>query len=165
MCLYVCHRSKHRSEGERKLRRLRANHVKSLRQLSGKADRVTSKKHSQNIIHNYTNFSSEVRPTHHTCSHILYVFMSLRSFLHTIQSSHVCVCVPYPIDKEGNGTFPNVGASVPTYNSSTVDPPTYMYNEVSDIASLVSEFPATYVHSFTGVRSNDPYGSVPGRWE
>ena len=60
-CKNVCCRSKHCSEGERKLRRLRANHIKSLRQLSGKAGRVNTKKHGRNIIQSYTNFDSEVR--------------------------------------------------------------------------------------------------------
>ena len=61
MCVYMFCRSKHRREGERQLRRLRSNHVKSLRQLSGKASRVASKKHGRNIIQNYTKFDSEVR--------------------------------------------------------------------------------------------------------
>jgi hypothetical protein len=52
--------SKHRGEGERKLRRLRANHVKSLRQLSGKAERVTNRQHGRNVIQSYTNYDSEV---------------------------------------------------------------------------------------------------------
>lgn len=57
----ILYRSKHRSKGERQLRRLRANHVKCLRQLSGKAGKVASKKHGRNIIQSYTNFGSEVR--------------------------------------------------------------------------------------------------------
>lgn len=57
----VCCRSKNRSKGERQLRRLRANHVKCLRQLGGKASKVASKKHGRNIIQSYTNFDSEVR--------------------------------------------------------------------------------------------------------
>ncbi|CAI8024855.1 Cilia- and flagella-associated protein 91 [Geodia barretti] len=69
--------SKHRSEGERKLRRLRANHVKSLRQLSGKVAKVTSRSRGRNIIQSYTNFDSEasaiVFPTH-THTYILYTF-------------------------------------------------------------------------------------------
>jgi hypothetical protein len=52
--------SKHLSEGERNLRRLRANHVKSLRQLSGKVAKVTSRSRGRNIIQSYTNFDSEV---------------------------------------------------------------------------------------------------------
>ena len=59
MSLLSLLRSKHRSEGERKVRRLRANHVKSLRQLSGKVAKVTSRSRGRSVIQSYTNFDSE----------------------------------------------------------------------------------------------------------
>ena len=73
VCVCVCLRSKHHSQGERKLRRLRASHVKSLRQLSGKAEKVTNRRHGRNIIQSYTNFDSEVPEVSHTNCTCIYL--------------------------------------------------------------------------------------------